>query len=157
MVCGSFYIVGEFTLIIKRIVTAVVAGVFALALAQPAFANEKKEEEGASKPEFEYVQLEPISLPIITNKGLTQQVSLIVSLEVPSAHTTDVTGFKPRLTDAYIQDLYGALGAGHAMMRGNLLDITKVKARLSSVTDRVLGPDIKAHDVLLQVVQQRPM
>jgi len=129
-----------------------------LIVAAPAFANEGKKADGEAKvPEFEYVQLDPINLPIITNRGLTQQVSLIVSLEVAHEKKEDVSVLKPRLTDAYLRDLYGALGAGHALMNGNLIDVPRVKERLVTVTDKVLGPELKAHDVLLQVVQQRPM
>ena len=63
---------------------------------------------------------------------------------------------EPRLADAYLQDLYGALGSGQAMMKGRMIDVYAVKQRLTAVTEKVLGPD-KVHDVLLQVVQQRPM
>jgi len=131
-----------------------------LAMTAPSFAasGAKKEGEEGKTPEFEYVQLDPISLPVITPKGLTQQVSLLISLEVPYAKKEEIVAFKPRLTDAYIQDLYGALGGeNRSLMRGSLIDVQSVKQRLANVTDKVLGPDLKAHDVLLQVVQQRPM
>ena len=129
---------------------------------QPAFAEGHEggggggKEEG-KKPEFEYIKMDPISLPIITAKGLTQQLSLMVSLEVPYAEKDKVATYKPRLTDAYIQDLYGALGAGFALMKGNVVDVVAVKQRLTSVTAQVLGPDLKANSVLLQVIQQRAM
>lgn len=111
----------------------------------------------APHPEFAYIQLDPINLPIITAKGLTQQVSLMVSLEVAFDNKEKVTIFKPRLADAYIQDLYGAIGAGYALMKGNVVDVQQIKQRLTTVTDKVLGPDLKANGVLLQVVQQRKM
>lgn len=116
--------------------------------------------EGSDKvahPDFEYLQMDALNLPIITSKGLTQQVSLLVSLEVDYGKKDEIGVFKPRLADAYIQDLYGALGAGYALIQGNIVDVRQLKARLTSVTDRVLGPDHKVRDVLLQVVQQRPM
>ncbi|MBI3441495.1 MAG: flagellar basal body-associated FliL family protein [Proteobacteria bacterium] len=118
--------------------------------------SETKGESGPP-PEFAYIQLDPINLPIITAKGLTQQVSLLVSLEIEFADKEKVSVYKPRLTDAYIQDLYGAIGAGYAMMKGNVVDVQQIKQRLTSVTDKVLGPDLKAHDVLLQVIQQRAL
>jgi hypothetical protein len=126
-----------------------------------AYAEEGGEKEkvdpNAPHPDFEYLQLDPLNLPIITTNGLTQQVSLLVSLEVDFGKKDDIGVYKPRLADAYIQDLYGALGSGFALMQGNIVDVRQIKQRLTSVTDKVLGPDHKVHDVLLQVVQQRPM
>lgn len=110
----------------------------------------------APPPEFEYVQLDPLNLPIITSKGLTQQVSLLVSLEITYGDKNAVIRYKPRLADAYLQDLYGALGTGVGLMRGNVIDVPQIKERLTSVTNKVLGPDLKVRDVLLQVVQQHP-
>jgi hypothetical protein len=122
--------------------------------ARAAFAAE--EEEGKANkppPEFEYVELKPLVLPIITEKGLTQQVSLLVSLEIPYGKTEHIKAMAPKLADAYISDLYGALGNNEAMMRGGVVDVTAIKERLTADTTRVLGPD-KVHEVLLQVMQQ---
>ncbi len=123
-------------------------------------AKAKKTEKAADSkekhPDFEYINLKPLVLPVITDRGLTQQVSLFVSLELPYGKMDDVEPFEPRLADAYLQDLYGALGAGGAMMTGgNLVDVQAIKQRLTSVTHKVLGTE-NVHDVLLQVVQQRP-
>ena len=120
----------------------------------------KKDDPNAPKPEFAYIQMDPISLPVITAKGLTQQVSLMVSVEVKYDDKEKITEFKPRLADAYIQDLYGAIGAGYGMMKvgnANIIDVQKIKQRLTAITEKVLAPEHKAHDVLLQVVQQRAL
>lgn len=139
----------------KQIKSLFLMGMLLLALAQPVRAEEAAAD--GPQPEFEYIQLDPLTLPIITTQGLTQQINLSISLEVPYGQKTEFDGFKPRLADAYIQDLYGALGAGFGMMKGNVIDVQQIKQRLTSVTDKVLGPDLKAHDVLLQVVHQRSM
>lgn len=126
---------------------------------QPAYASgapKKSEDPNAPHPEFEYVQLDPINLPIITNKGLTQQLSLLVSVEVPYGSAEEITTFKPRLADAFIQDLYGALGAGHGLMKDGVINVQEIKKRLFAVATKVTGPEHKIHDVLLQVVQQLP-
>ena len=128
-----------------------------------AYAAEGGEGGGESKdpnaphPAFEYIRLDPIILPVITTKGLTQQVSLVVQLEVDWGKKDEIAPYEPRLTDAYLQDLYGALGAGHGLMKDNFVDINTVRQRLADVTDKVLGPDHKVHAVLLQALQQRPM
>ena len=103
-------------------------------------------------PDFEYLQLKPLNVPVITASGLSQQVSLLVSLEVPYGTKDKVKEMVPKLTDAYLRDLYGAFGSGE-VMKGNDVDVNAVKRHLTEDTDKVLGPD-KVHDVLLRAVQQ---
>ena len=153
----------------KQIISLLVGAAFLLGLGQfqgsitltpSAYASKKAEEPDpdAPPPEFEYLQFEPLSLPVITSKGLVQHVSLMVLLEVDYGQKEEISLYKPRLIDAYIQDLYGALGTGDILMHGNFVDVKQVKQRLSSVTNEVLGPaDIKVRDVLLQVLRQRKM
>jgi hypothetical protein len=129
-------------------------GFLALMLLAPGIAMAAASEEpAAATPDFEYLDMKPLVLPIITEKGLTQQVSLVISLEVPYGTKDKVKAMEPKLADAYISDLYGALGTGHGLMKNNVIDIPAIKARLSKNTLKVLGPD-KVNDVLLQVVQQ---
>lgn len=103
----------------------------------------------------EYVKLDPLILPIIDNNGVTQVISLVVAIEVSSAEDKDtVTKLVPRITDAFIQDMYGELGK-QAAMKGGVIQVSVIKERLNQITAKVLGSDIHT-DVLLQVVQQRP-
>jgi len=138
----------------------VILSIFLLVLSSipSAWAEEAgAKDPAAPHPDFEYVKLDPITLPVIPARGLTQQVSLVVQLEVDWGKKDDIAPFEPRLIDAYLQDLYGALGAGHGLMKDNFIDIDTIKQRLTSVTSKVLGPDHKVHAVLLQALQQRPM
>lgn len=129
----------------------------ALMLVEAAQAQEKKAAVPAGPPpEFEYVELAPLLLPVITSRGLTQQVSLVVSLETPYGKKAEVTLLSPRLSDAYIQDLYGVLGSGRSMISGGVVDVQFIKQRLKDVATRVLGAD-RVHNVLLQVVHQRQL
>lgn len=113
-------------------------------------------EEGHEAAKPEYVQIDPLILPVVNAQGLTQVVSLVVTIEVPDVAAAEkVTAKIPRLKDAYIQDLYGALGR-QASTRGGMVDVGALKARLNAITRRVVGQDIDS-DVLLQVVQQRPI
>lgn len=128
-----------------------VAGCLALS-ATPAMAEEKSEESGAA---LEYYQVPPVVVPVVTEKGVTQQVALAISLEVPPGKKDKISSYGPRLVDAYLSDLFGALGSGQIMMRGNMVDITAIKTRLTSVTERVLGEDKEnMKGLLLQAVQQ---
>ncbi len=121
-----------------------------------AYAAETEDLFEDTKSDYEYFEMDPLLIPVITPSGLSQQISLVVSIEVPKGKLDDVKLYRPRLADAYIQDLYGVLGAGYGMINGNVLNVHAIKGRLSDVTVNVLGKE-NVNDVLLQVVQQRPL
>lgn len=113
-----------------------------------------KEEAAAAKPEF--VELEPLILPVIGEKGVTQTVSLVVSIEAPDAETAaEIKKLSPRLQDAFIQDMYGMLNRKNSMTNG-VLQVGPLKDRLNKISIKVLGKE-KVNGVLLQVVQQRSL
>ena len=102
-----------------------------------------------------FVEMEPIILPIIDADGVSQVVTLIVSLEVMGEKNVEfVERLKPRLKDAYIQDMYGVLNRKASLDGGGVLKVDKLKSRLSGVSQKVLG-EKKVNGVLLQVVNQR--
>ena len=101
-----------------------------------------------------YVELSPLLLPIVDHNGVSQVVSLVVSLEVNSEESRlMVEKLSPRLTDAYIHDLYGVLNY-KAALQGGVVQVSEVKRRLNMITTKVIGEDV-INDVLLQVVSQR--
>ncbi|MDH5722823.1 MAG: hypothetical protein OEY94_05835 [Alphaproteobacteria bacterium] len=109
-----------------------------------------------SESYVEFVKLDPLILPIIDSNGINQVVSLVVSLEVSSINDAEkVRKMKPKLTDSYIQNMYGMLNEQVALQDG-VLQVALIKRRLVIVTKEIMGDDI-VHDVLLQVVQQRPI
>ena len=120
-------------------------------------AREKAEiafKEEAKKLQF--VELDPIILPIIDAQGVSQVVTLVVSLEVDDKEKAEyVASLTPRLKDAFIQDMYGVLNR-KASMDGGVVKVDKLKARLNRVSEKVLGQD-RVNGVLLQVVNQRPI
>ena len=104
----------------------------------------------------DFVELDPLILPIIDETGVAQVVSIVIVIEVSSASIgNDVKKYSPRLKDAYIQEMYGILNE-HAALRGGVIQVSMLKDRLKTISRRVLGED-KVVDVLLQVVQQRPI
>jgi hypothetical protein len=149
-----------FDKLLKKLSIFLLVAVLALAGPGSAFAQEHGAEgggegAGAAKPppEFEYVEMRPLVLPVITPRGLTHQVSLVISLEVPYGQKDDVEHMLPKLTDAYISELYGQLGIGGGLMTPQgLLDAPEIKSRLAATTQRVMGAE-KVRDVMLQVVQ----
>ena len=108
----------------------------------------------AAGPEVFFVDMDPLILPVIDEKGVSQVISLVITLELPSQMTSEeARRMAPRLKDAYIQDMYGVLSR-QAAMKDGVLEVAKIKARLNQVSARVLG-DENVNDVLLQVVSQR--
>lgn len=120
-----------------------------------AAAEEKKaDQKGGGK--ISYVEMAPLILPIIDKRGVVQTISLIVMVEAKDAAAAQkITDFAPRLTDAYIQDMYGALNKAETVQNG-VVQVGPLKERLNAVTKKVMGEGV-AQDVLLQVVQQRPI
>jgi len=106
--------------------------------------------------EVKFVNLDPFILPIIDNYGVSQVVTLVVVLEANGDEAAaNAKSLAPRLKDAYIQDMYGVLNR-KASLEGGVLKVDDLKARLNRVTAKVLGDD-QINDVLLQVVQQKPI
>lgn len=103
-----------------------------------------------------FVKLEPLVLPIIDEDGVSQVVSLVIVLEVEDQFiATEVRRMTPRLKDAYIQEMYGVLNRT-ASMEGGVLKVSEIKKKLNSITAKVMGEN-QVNDVLLEVVQQRPI
>ena len=103
-----------------------------------------------------FVELDPIILPIIDAQGVTQVVTLVISIEVIGDANAEFTKhMSPRLKDAFIQDMYGVLNR-KASMEGGVVRADDLKARLLKASGKVLGED-RVNDVLLQVVNQRPV
>lgn len=115
---------------------------------------EKKKDLDPSK--FKFVELDPLILPIVDDTGVSQFVSMVVALEVyDDKGASKVEHLSPRLKDAFIQDMYGMLNR-HAVTDGGVIQVSAIKERLNKISAKVLGKDI-VNDVLLQVVQQRPI
>ena len=107
-------------------------------------------------PTTEFVALAPLMLPVVDRNGVSQMVRIVVSLQVADLHTAEnVKRMSPRLTDAYIQDMYGVLGRKAAMPDG-VIQVGYLKHRLQQATVAVLGEGV-VEDVLLQHVQQNPI
>lgn len=127
----------------------------AVALGAPAMAEEHKAEgEAEAGSSVHFVELNPLILPIINDHGAAQMVSIVVSVEVDSQEKADqVTKYSPRLTDAFLSDLYGSF-SNLAKANGGIVPIPVLKQRLNALSNKVLGDHV-VDDVLLQVLQKR--
>lgn len=114
-------------------------------------AESKKE----SDAKVAFVKMDPLTLPVVNKNGVVQIVNISITLEVEDAEKAkEIEKFTPRLKDAYIQDMYGALSSATALTTSGVVEVNTVKKRLNAVTQKVLGND-SVRDVLLQAVQQR--
>jgi flagellar FliL protein len=121
-------------------------------------AKKAEAEEGAEGAvQAQFVALDAMLLPIIDDSGVTQTITMVISIEVPNEEIAkEVEHLSPRLKDAFIQDMYGTLSRKNAMTEQGTLRVDAIKHRLNKVSAKVLGDD-KVKDVLLQIVQQRPV
>ena len=123
----------------------------------PAFAGgggDEKKADGVIKP-YEFVQIDPVILPIIGHNGATQSVSIVITLEFYNAKDAEKAGeIKPRLSDAFLTRLYG--NVSHIAMKAGMpvVNIMQVKHDLHEASAKVLGEEVK-HDVLVEVLQQQ--
>lgn len=111
---------------------------------------------GSAGSSFQYIEMKPIMLPIIDGNGVNQVVNLIIALEVKNADMANkALALQPKLTDAFIQDMYGTLNR-QASRHGGVLELHEIKKRLLKVSNAILADEENAvHDVLLQFVDQR--
>lgn len=115
-------------------------------------------EAAAHDPEhaLPLVELDPMMVPVIDREGVSQVVSLVIAIEALDAVAAEKVKYnQPRLKDAYIQEMYGILNR-HAALKGGVLHIGAIKARLDKVTENILGENV-VHGVVLQVLQQHPV
>lgn len=111
-------------------------------------------ETAAKAPTF--VRLDPLVVPIMDADGVTQVISMVISLEVKDEEgAKKVEALKPRIKDAFITNMYGLLNQKAALENG-VVKIGYVKKRLTDITTKVMGENV-VDGVLLQMIQQNPI
>lgn len=116
------------------------------------------EKSGGLLDMTQYVELDPIMMPIIDSNGVSQVINIVVALEVDSTSAyRKVEEMQPVLIDAYIQDMYGLL-ARQTYKNGGALEIKSIKENLLKASNRILSKDGDKQvvkNVLLQMLDQR--
>ena len=114
-------------------------------------------DEGSAAPAGPiYVDLAPLVLPVIQGDKVQQVLQFTITMEVADEKAAQhISDIKPRLTDAYIQDLYGALEK-RQLMDGKMLDVGRLRDELTRISVGVLGEN-GFRAILIQRVSQRMM
>ena len=103
-----------------------------------------------------FVNIGPLTVPVLGAERIDQFVTLMVALELSDMIAAEsVRAQAPRLTDAFLTTIYGAIASGK-VMSGGVLDVPQVKSKLGEAASKVLGKGA-IRDVLIQIVNQRPM
>ena len=112
-------------------------------------------DEGAEPPPppTSFVRMNGIVVPVIGTAKVEQFVTVVVTLEVLAARAPVVQVNQPRLSDAFLTTLYGALD-DRTIMKGSIVDLGAVKEKLIEAAAKTVGPDL-VRDVLVQVIMQR--
>jgi flagellar FliL protein len=101
-----------------------------------------------------YVRLPPIVLPVFEGNKITRRAGIVLALELePGKTEAELEPKRRQLYDAYISDLYALYDQESGT--GRVIDAVRIKQRLQSTTDRILGPGF-VHEVLIQQAYERP-
>jgi flagellar basal body-associated protein FliL len=103
-----------------------------------------------------FVDLPPMALPVIESDRVQQMIAFSIAIEVPSIDAASaVKALRPAISDAILQDLYGALDRSR-LLKGRMVDAEVLKAELSKSVTRIAGADL-VKNVLVQKLSQRAL
>lgn len=101
----------------------------------------------------DFVDIQPIILPVIERNTVTRQVGIVVTLELAQGEHANVVEPKRRqLTDAFIRELHTL----YAWRSGDrrVADEQLIKRRLLLIADAVLGRGIVRAILVKQLLEQ---
>nr|WP_211112430.1 hypothetical protein [Azospirillum sp. SYSU D00513] len=104
-------------------------------------------------PPTSFVRMSSVVVPVIGAAKVEQFVTVVVTLEVIAEKAPVVQANQPRLSDAFLTALYGALD-DKSVLNNGIVDIAAVKGKLKETAGKTVGEGLVT-DVLLQVVMQR--
>jgi len=103
-----------------------------------------------------YVELAPLALPVIDGDRIQQILQFTITVEAADEKAAGrIRDVQPRLADAYIQDLYGALER-RRVLDGRIVDVARLRDELTRISTGVLGENT-FRAILIQRVSQRMM
>ncbi|GIL38624.1 hypothetical protein [Roseiterribacter gracilis] len=103
-----------------------------------------------------FVDLPPMALPVLESDRVQQMIAFSIAIEVPSIDAAStVKALRPAISDAILQDLYGALDRSR-LLKGRMVDAEVLKTELSKSVTRIAGADL-VKSVLVQKLSQRAL
>jgi hypothetical protein len=105
-------------------------------------------------PDPIYVDMAPLVLPVIDGGRVDQVIQVTLVMEVADeAAAEKIRIAKPRLEDAFLQDLYGAIDR-HRLLDGQVVDVSRLRDELTRSSIGVLGQK-SFNKILIQRIAQR--
>lgn len=125
------------------------------ALAALAASATARAEEGAPVNLPPAVRIKPLMLPVLTPEGRVEKYSQMeVTLELADAAALlNAQGSIPKLHDAILTELYGAISAGW-IIRGNIANAAALRKRLDEAGETVVGKDKVTRVLITPVARQ---
>jgi flagellar basal body-associated protein FliL len=103
-----------------------------------------------------FVELPPMALPILEADRVQQMIAFSIAIEVPTIDAAStVKSLRPAISDAILQDLYGALDRNR-LLKGRVVDAEQLKIELAKSVTRIAGAD-QVKGVLVQKLSQRSL
>lgn len=97
-----------------------------------------------------FIDMDPLVIPIFAEDRVVAAIQIQLKLEaMGAANEAQVTRILPRLSDAFLRELYSFVP--RLVQKGGQVDVLAIKRRLQMVADRVAGEGV-VHSVLVQSV-----
>lgn len=113
------------------------------------------EPASAPPPRPEFVELDPLVLPLIQEGQVTHHITLSVVVEVASGGKEQVLLAKRQLTDAFFSELYGLLARRFVRRQADVLPL--LRRRLLVVSERLFGPGVVTGVLISEPNRRRPV
>lgn len=118
---------------------------------------DKKVEKPVEKVKVEepprFIDMEPLVIPVLQGDRVATTIQIQIKLEaVGSENENKINKIMPRLSDAFIRELYSFIP--RLLRKEKRLDIAILKKRLQMTADKVTGPGV-VKSVLIQSVLDR--
>ena len=99
-----------------------------------------------------FIELDPLVIPIVREDRIGGSVQLQIQIETKNEHRLELLKMQPRISDAFIRDLYGFIP--RMLKTRPDLDLDILSRRLVIIGERAVGPGY-IDNVLIQSIVER--
>ncbi|MHC8509507.1 MAG: flagellar basal body-associated FliL family protein [Rhodospirillales bacterium] len=116
---------------------------------------EEQEKIPVSQMPRQYLDMEPLLIPLVQKGGVAAIVQITLKLETRGdENAAEISRLMPRLKDAFFNDMYSFLP--RLLKDRERLDPYILKKRFAMVADKVIKPAGTVTDVLIQSLTDQP-